>query len=40
MLECVNYNVNVTRCALKEEGRRTELNPGCFEELDKVSSYN
>lgn len=36
-LVCVNYGLNISRCALHEEGRETELNPGCFDELDSVS---
>ncbi|CAD5226636.1 unnamed protein product [Bursaphelenchus xylophilus] len=32
VFQCINYAPNVTRCSLKEEGRNTELNPGCFEE--------
>lgn len=37
-LRCVNYGGENTRCALHEEGRNTETNPGCFDELDEVSS--
>ncbi|KAI6176192.1 hypothetical protein M3Y97_00771700 [Aphelenchoides bicaudatus] len=34
-LRCVNYGGENTRCALHEEGRNTETNPGCFDELDE-----
>uniref|UniRef100_A0A1I8BE73 DUF7808 domain-containing protein n=1 Tax=Meloidogyne hapla TaxID=6305 RepID=A0A1I8BE73_MELHA len=33
-LECINHGLNISRCSLFEEGRITELNPGCFDELN------
>ncbi|KAL3090909.1 hypothetical protein niasHS_007284 [Heterodera schachtii] len=33
-LECVNHGLNISRCSLKKEGRVSELNPGCFDEID------
>ncbi|KAI6234571.1 hypothetical protein M3Y99_00775100 [Aphelenchoides fujianensis] len=34
-LVCINHGVNITRCALHEEGKYAEQNPGCFDELDE-----
>jgi len=38
-LDCVNHGLSISRCALFEEGRVSELNPGCFDELDQANSF-
>uniref|UniRef100_A0A914CQM6 DUF7808 domain-containing protein n=1 Tax=Acrobeloides nanus TaxID=290746 RepID=A0A914CQM6_9BILA len=34
-LNCINHGLNISRCSLLQEGRQTELNPGCFDEIDE-----
>lgn len=36
-LECKNHGLDISRCSLQAQGRQSELNPGCFDELDEVS---
>lgn len=38
-LDCVNHGLSISRCALFEESRVSELNPGCFDELDQANLF-